>query len=144
MQLPRETNEALKRAEQAVDELSPADCVGLYSDWSSARLSVYAGTCHLLLGRPQAAVSELESTVDTLENDHANANVYLAAVVDLASAYAEYGELERACALLGSTYSRLKAGGNHRGIARAHRARERLARWQTTAVVRELEDRMAA
>jgi tetratricopeptide (TPR) repeat protein len=144
LQLHRETAEALKRAERAVDDLAPADCVGLYSDWSSARLSVYAGTCHLLLGNPRAAISELESTVDTLESDHANANVFLAAVVDLASAYAEAGELERACTLLGSTYDRLKAGGNYRGIARAQRARERLARWRTASVVLELEDRMAA
>jgi hypothetical protein len=144
LQLPRETTQALKRAEQAVDDLSPADCVGLYSDWSSARLPVYAGTCHLLLGHPRAAISELESTVDTLERDHANANVFLAAVVDLASAYAEAGELERACMLLGSTYDRLKAGGNYRGIARAQRARERLARWGTASVVLDLEDRMAA
>ena len=82
--------------------------------------------------------------MDTLEANHANANVFLAAVVDLASAYAEAGELERACMLLGSTYDRLKAGGNYRGIARAQRARERLARWRTAPVVLELEDRMAA
>ncbi|MBM0274816.1 helix-turn-helix domain-containing protein [Micromonospora tarensis] len=144
LRLPREATAALQRAEAAVNELSPADCVGLYSDWSSARLHVYAGTCHLLLGQPDQAVEVLESAVQALEHDPANVNVALAAAVDLASAYAETGELERSCALLGDTYNRLKAGGNHRGIARAQRARQRLVRWRDEPVVLELEEQMAA
>jgi tetratricopeptide (TPR) repeat protein len=142
--LPREANAALKRAEDAVDDLSPGDCVGLYSDWSCARLQVYAGTCHLLVGRPQAAINLLESAIQALEHDHSNINVTLAAAVDLAGAYAEVGELERSCTLLGSTFDRLRAGGNHRGIARAQLAQGRLARWRDEPVVLELEERMAA
>lgn len=144
LRLPREAAAALERAESAVNDLSPADCVGLYSDWSNARLHVYAGTCHLLLGQLHQAVKVLENAVQMLEPDHGNINVALAAAVDLASAYAEAGELEQGCALLGSTYDQLKAGGNHRGIARAQRARERLARWRAEPVVLELEEQMAA
>ncbi|MGC4815709.1 helix-turn-helix domain-containing protein [Micromonospora sp. DT228] len=144
LRLPREVSAALKRAEAAVNGLSPADCVGLYSDWSNARLHVYAGTCHLLLGQADQAVEVLESAVRTLEHDPENVNVALAAAVDLASAYAEAGELERSCALLGDTYNRLRAGGNHRGIARAQRARERLVRWRDEPIVLELEEQMAA
>ncbi|MER7416719.1 helix-turn-helix transcriptional regulator [Micromonospora peucetia] len=143
LRLPREAAAALKRAEEAVSDLSPTDCVGLYSDWNNARLHVYGGTCHLLLGQPHEAVKMLESAVRMLERDPANINVALAAAVDLASAYAEAGELEESCTLLGSTYDRLKAGGNHRGIARAQRARERLARWRAEPVVFELEEQMA-
>ncbi|MEW2385575.1 helix-turn-helix transcriptional regulator [Micromonospora sp. NPDC047707] len=144
LRLPREATAALKRAEEAVNDLSPTDCVGLYSDWSNARLHVYAGTCHLLLGQPDQAVTVLESAVQMLEHDHANINVVLAAAVDLASAYAETGELEQSCTLLGNTYDQLKGGGNHRGIARAQRARERLAPWRAEPVVLELEEQMAA
>ncbi|MCG5466689.1 helix-turn-helix domain-containing protein [Micromonospora sp. MED01] len=144
LRLPREATAALKRAEEAVNDLSPVDCVGLYSDWSSARLHVYAGTCHLLLGQPHQAVTVLENAAQMLEHDHANVNVALAAVVDLASAYAEAGELEQSCTLLGNTYDQLKAGGNHRGIARAQRARQRLARWHDERVVLELDEQMAA
>ncbi|SCL25832.1 Helix-turn-helix domain-containing protein [Micromonospora nigra] len=144
LRLPREATAALRRAEEAVNDLSPIDCVGLYSDWNSARLHVYAGTCHLLLGQPHQAVTVLESAVQMLEHDHANVNVALAAAVDLASAYAEAGELEQSCTLLGNTYDQLKAGGNHRGIARAQRARQRLARWRDEPVVLELEEQMAA
>ncbi|MEV4691330.1 helix-turn-helix transcriptional regulator [Micromonospora echinospora] len=144
LRLPREATAALKRAEEAVNDLSPVDCVGLYSDWSGSRLHVYAGTCHLLLGQPRQAVNVLESAVQMLEHDHANVNVALAAAVDLASAYAEAGELEQSCTLLGHTYDQLKAGGNRRGIARAQRARQRLARWRDEPVVLELEEQMAA
>ncbi|RQX05449.1 helix-turn-helix domain-containing protein [Micromonospora inaquosa] len=144
LRLPREATAALKRAEEAVNDLSPVDCVGLYSDWSSARLHVYAGTCHLLLGQPHQAVTVLENAARMLEHDHANVNVALAAAVDLASAYAEAGELEQSCTLLGNTYDQLKAGGNHRGIARAQRARQRLARWRDERVVLELDEQMAA
>ncbi|MGW0214995.1 helix-turn-helix domain-containing protein [Micromonospora chokoriensis] len=144
LRLPREATAALKRAEEAVNDLSPVDCVGLYSDWSSARLHVYAGTCHLLLGQPHQAVTVLESAVQMLQHDHANANVALAAAVDLASAYADAGELEQSCTLLGATYDQLKAGGNHRGIARAQRARQRLDRWRDEPLVLELEEQMAA
>ncbi|MEU7925133.1 helix-turn-helix transcriptional regulator [Micromonospora sp. NPDC049107] len=144
LRLPREATAALARAEAAVNDLSPIDCVGLYSDWSNARLHVYAGTCHLLLGQPEQAVEVLEGVVQALEHNSANINVALAAAVDLASAYAETGELEQSCTLLGDTYGQLKAGGNQRGIARAQRARERLARWRAEPVVRELEEQMAA
>ncbi|MEU7810418.1 helix-turn-helix transcriptional regulator [Micromonospora chalcea] len=144
LRLAREATAALKRAEEAVNDLSPVDCVGLYSDWSGARLHVYAGTCHLLLGQPHQAVTVLESAVQMLEHDHANVNVALAAAVDLAGAYAEAGDLEQSCTLLSHTYDQLKAGGNHRGIARAQRARQRLARWRDEPVVLQLEEQMAA
>lgn len=141
--LSREVTAALHRAEYEVDKLSPADCVGLYSDWNSARLPVYAGTCHLLLGQPEKAVDLLEMAMSTWQNDHANVNVALAASVDLASAYAAVGELEQSCALLGDTYDRLRSGGNRRGIARAERARERLSRWRAEPAVLALDERMA-
>lgn len=86
----------------------------------------------------------LESAVQMLEHDQANVNVALAAAVDLASDYAEAGELGQSCALLGNTYDQLRAGGNHRGIARAQRARQRLARWRDERIVLELDEQMAA
>ena len=144
LRLPKEVNAALTRAEEAVGDLAPTDSVGLYSDWNQARLEVYTGTCHLLLGQTPKAIDVLEEAVKTLEHDHANINVALAASVDLASAHAEAGDLERSCTLLAGTYERLKAGGNHRGIARAHRARQRLQRWRAEPAVLELEQRMTA
>lgn len=144
LRLPKEANAALARAEEAVSDLVPADSVGLYSDWNQARLEVYAGTCHLLLGEAPKAIDVLEKAVKTLEHDHANTNVALAARVDLASAHAEAGDLERSCALLAGTYERLKASGNHRGIARARRARQRLERWRAEPAVLELAERMTA
>jgi tetratricopeptide (TPR) repeat protein len=142
LQLPKETDAALARAEKAINNLSPGDCVGLYSDWSHARLQVYVGTCHLLLGRTRTAINVLETAIAALEPDHCNVNVALAATVDLASAHAEAGDLQRSCSLLASTYERLQISGNHRGIARAQRAQQRLNRWQSEPMVLELRKRM--
>jgi hypothetical protein len=69
LRLPVEADPAFERAEQAISDLTPGDCVGLYSDWSQARLRVYAGTCRLLLGRAQKAIDVLEKAVTTLELD---------------------------------------------------------------------------
>jgi hypothetical protein len=82
--------------------------------------------------------------VKILDNDGGNTNVALAARVDLASAYALTGHLDRACTTLADAYEQLKRIGNLRGISRARRAREGLNRWNTERVVQELDERMAA
>ncbi|MEV6494125.1 hypothetical protein AB0M20_36705 [Actinoplanes sp. NPDC051633] len=116
----------------------------MYSDWGSHRLPVYEGTCHLLLNEPAEAVAILEAVIEKLGGNREKINVVLAATVDLASSYADLGELEQSCAILGDAYDQLQQIGNHRGIARARAARQRLARWDAEPVVRQLDSRMAA
>jgi hypothetical protein len=86
--------------------------VGHCSDGSQARFRVYAGTCHLLFGRAWKAIGVLETIVKTLKLDQANIDVAPASTVDLASADADAGDLQRFCALLASTCERLKASEN--------------------------------
>jgi transcriptional regulator with XRE-family HTH domain len=138
----RECQEALDRARTAVAEIDDTDRTGLFSDWSPSRLLVYEGTCQLFLGEGERAAGALNQAVRLLEADQGNVNVLLAARVDLASAYAENGDLEQGCKLLGETYVRLIDMGNHRGIERARRARERLAPWEHERDVRELDERI--
>ena len=142
LKLRRECQEALDRARRSVDEIDETDRTGLFSDWNSSRLLVYEGTCQLFLSEGEKAVGALNQAVRLLETDQANVNVLLAARVDLASAYAEYGELDEGCKLLGETYVQLLDMGNRRGIERARRARERLVPRQRERAVRELDERM--
>lgn len=144
LHLSREVELALDRAREAAADIAPKDCTGLYSDWGTSRVHVYEGTCQFLLGHPAKAVMVLESVVDELRNDRRNTNVILAAKVDLASAYASVGQLEQCCSVLGDTYEQLRLVGNLRGLGRARRARQRLARWDSEPAVQQLDLRMDA
>ncbi|MEC3919299.1 helix-turn-helix transcriptional regulator [Nocardia sp. CDC160] len=140
LELPRECQDALNRADRAVNEIGDADRTGLFSDWSTARLRVYEGTCWVFLNEPRKAITALEEALKaTGEPDR---NVALAAQVDLASAHVLNGELEEGCRIIGETFERLAGMGNQRGIERARRAMERLAPWKTERPVRELEERV--
>ncbi len=142
LMLPRECEDALGRARRAVEQISDADRIGLFSDWNSARLLVYEGTCWLFLGEPTRAVTALNAALRV--SDHDNQSVVLAARVDLASAYAEAGELDEGCNILGETYTKLAAMGNLRGLERARRARERLRPWEREHPIRQLDDRISS
>ena len=142
LQLRQECEDALSRAQTAAEDITKHDQTGLFSDWNHSRLQVYEGTCRLFLNQPKESVTVLEGAVETFAADGSNANVSLAAQVDLASAYAEAGDLDKSCAMLGDTYGQLLKTGNRRGIDRAHQARERLGRWNCEQAVRELDERM--
>ena len=123
LQLRQECEDALGRAQTAAEDITEHDQTGLFSDWNHSRLQVYEGTCRLFLDQPKRAVTVLEGAVETFAADSSNANVSLAAQVDLASAYAEAGDLDKSCAMLGDTYGQLVTTGNRRGIDRAEQAR---------------------
>ena len=144
LKLKNETESALGRAAEAVDEMTSEHCVGLYSDWSPARLLVYRGTCQTLLEEFPKAVDTLQKVTKQLARDEQNSNVLLAARVDLASAYAGSGQLEISCELLADTYSKLKMVGNRRGLGRAERARDRLSPWEGERAVAALDESMTA
>lgn len=144
LNLKKETDFALGRAAEAVNEMTQEHCTGLYSDWGHARLLVYKGTCLTLLGEHSRAVETLQAATKELSDDAPNINVLLAAKVDLATAYAGAGHLESSCSLLAKTHRQLKAAGNRRGLGRAERARERLSPWNEERAVAALDESMAA
>jgi transcriptional regulator with XRE-family HTH domain len=144
LDLRHDCQDALDRARHAVDDIADTDRIGLFSDWSPARLHVYEGTCWLFLNDIPKATELLERAVRELNADHNNVNVLLAARVDLASAYAEGGDLDEGCRTLGDAYTQLARIGNSRGIERARGARRRLERWNTERPVRDLDERLSA
>ncbi|MFD3458519.1 helix-turn-helix transcriptional regulator [Nocardia fluminea] len=140
LELREECEEALIRAQRAVEDIDENDCAGLFSDWNTTRIQVYIGTCQLLLGQPKRAIAALSEALNTPEGD--SPNVDLAARVDLASAYALSGELEEGCRILGDTYNALATMGNHRGLERAQRAIERMGPWHDEAPVLAMRERV--
>lgn len=71
---------------------------GFFSHWDRFRLAGFRGNCELLLGRPREAAATLE---ESLQNTSPSLLGPFACVcADLAAAYAEQGEIERACSLL--------------------------------------------
>ncbi|WP_084533368.1 helix-turn-helix domain-containing protein [Nocardia fusca] len=140
LELDRECQDALSRAQRAVDDIDEVDRTGLFSDWDASRILVYEGTCWLFLNKPRKAIVALDAALSTTGDG--NRNVGLAAQVDLASAYNQIGELEEGCRILGETHSSLFAMGNQRGIERAHRAIERTTPWRNEQPVRALRERI--
>lgn len=144
LKLRGECERALVRARNAAELIGDQDRHGLFSDWLPSRLSVYEGTCALFLGDTKKAAVTLSRVVEDTEADQSNVNVRLAAQVDLGSAYAEGGELEEGCRILGITYRELLKTGSRRGLNRALCARKRLQLWDSEASVRDLDALMAA
>lgn len=142
LKLPRECQEAIGRARTAAERVDDNDRTGLFSDSCAPRVLVYEGTSWLFLDEPKKAIDALNEALRLL--DRGNQNVVLAALVDLGGAYAEAGELQEGCRILGETYVRLGAMGNSRGIERARRARERLQPREREPSVRELDERINA
>ncbi|MGW5918624.1 hypothetical protein ACWFPY_06505 [Nocardia fluminea] len=140
LELREECEEALIRAQRAVEEIDENDRAGLFSDWNTTRIQVYIGTCQLLLGQPKRAIAALSEALNTPEGD--SPNVDLAARVDLASAYALSGELEEGCRILGDTYNALATMGNQRGLERAQRAIERMGPWHDETPVLAMRERV--
>ena len=140
LELREECEEALVRAQRAVEDIDENDCAGLFSDWNTTRIQVYIGTCQLLLGQPKRAIAALSEALNTPKGD--SPNVDLAARVDLASAYALSGELEEGCRILGDTYNALATMGNNRGLERAQRAVERMSPWHDQAPVLAMRERV--
>ncbi|WP_369028371.1 hypothetical protein, partial [Nocardia farcinica] len=98
LELDRECEDALCRAQRAVDDIDEVDRTGLFSDWDASRLLVYEGTCWLFLNKPRKAIAALDAALSA--TGEGNRNVGLAAQVDLASAYNQVGELEEGCRIL--------------------------------------------
>ncbi|MEU3010067.1 hypothetical protein [Nocardia asteroides] len=140
LDLRDECEAALTRAQRDAERIDENNRSGLFSDWNSARIQVYVGTCQLLLGQPKRAIAALTTALGSSEMD--SPNVALAARVDLASSYALSGELDEGCKVLGETYEALANAGNRRGIERAQRAIERMTPWQNERPVLALMERV--
>ncbi len=112
-----------------------------FDHWDSARLAGFRGNCAVLLGQPGEAIPVLESvarnTSPTLVSP------YTAVLTDLAAAYGQRGEVERACAILGDVLTTASRAGRPERAGRVQRTRNaHLAGWADSHAVRALDDHL--
>jgi tetratricopeptide (TPR) repeat protein len=88
----------------------------LWAHWSPARIDTYRGNCARLLHRPAEAISVLESLLGRLDPRVIPARTL--PLADLAVAYAEQGEIERACELLTESLMAANEAGYPEGARR--------------------------
>jgi len=107
----RECYRDLDEAERAFAKVKQPD--GFFQHWSTQRQARFRGGCAVLLGHWRAGISSLERLLG--EMSPSLAGPYATTAADLAAAYAEEGETERACELLHAALDVVEAGALIRG-----------------------------
>jgi hypothetical protein len=119
----------------------PAD--GVCSRWSTDLHVAYRGNISVLAGHPARGIPLLEAAVAAFPKELVATRPM--ATADLGGAYAQLGEIDHACALLGQALAQAVAAGLPDPVARVRRhRRQRLAAHEGLSVVRELDDQLRA
>jgi len=131
---------ALGHAEAAIERAQP-DGGPLGTDFfDRPRLAGFRGTCHLLLGQPQAARAALADVLAL--RSPADVKGRSLAQLDLAQAHAQAGDLDAACAAVAAA---LAIRDEYRVDPIRRRAREvraALDQWQNERPVKELDEQV--
>jgi transcriptional regulator with XRE-family HTH domain len=115
---------------------------GFFDHWDSTRLEGFRGNCAVLLREPEEAISILEAVVRNTSPDLVGP--YAAVQADLAAAYSQHDEVERACALLDDVLVSAHTARMPEQAARVHRIRNAyLSHRADTAAVRQLDDHLS-
>jgi hypothetical protein len=130
----------LEAAEAALAAATAPDD-GFYALWDSGRIAGYRGSCAIALNHPEEASAVLEDalrrTSETLIGQRC------AVLTDLAAAYAMQREPERSASLLVESADAAERAGLGELIQRVHGARQKLAEWDGSVAVRDLDERLA-
>jgi hypothetical protein len=117
----------------------PAD--GVCSGWSMDLHVVYRGSISVIAGHPERGIPLLEAALAALPKELVATRPM--ATADLGGAYAQLGEIDHACALLGQALAQAVAAGLPDPVARVRRHRDqRLSGHAGLAAVRELDDQL--
>jgi hypothetical protein len=122
---------------------APGGDGGFFDHWDNTRLAGYVGNCAVLLGAADDAIPTLElaaeRTSQSLLGPHA------AVLTDLATAYAQRNEVDRACHILAEVLQLCERPGQPERANRVVRARYRwLAGKSDAAAVRKLDEQLAS
>jgi tetratricopeptide (TPR) repeat protein len=133
----READAELERATAALASAGDPDD-GFFGYLDANRLTGCRGTCAMLLRRPRAAGTLLESALEHAPNAPVEERSVL--VADLAAAHAMQGEVEEACVLLRRSLT-ICGPDNAARIGRVRAIRgTHLAAWSTVPAVRDLDE----
>jgi tetratricopeptide (TPR) repeat protein len=109
-------------------------------NFDSTWIAGYRGTCALLLGRAGEAAHNLEEAVSATSPALVADGCVL--LIDLAAAYGQSGDIDRACALLTQSLDNALRNGLGSRIHRIRAVRQGLSWAENSAPVRELDDRV--
>ncbi len=134
------TQRDLAGAERLLVNAAPH--TGFFAEWDLVRLAGYRGSCALALRRPREAAAVLE---DAAERTNPMLIGQRCAVrTDLAAAYAQQRDVDRACDLLTESLDSARRSGLEELVLRVEGAREHLGPWRDAPAVRRLDERLAA
>lgn len=128
----------LERAQRAVGQVKD-DEDGLLSCVDTAWLAGFRGSCAVLLGRSTEAAAILE---ETARAELALDTQRSAVMTDLARAYVQQDEIERACALLGDSLKLAAGAGFHEQVQRVRGVRRQLDSRRDTRPVKALDEQL--
>ncbi len=128
-------------ADSALAE-APQHPGGFFDHWDGTRLAGFRGNCAVLLRKPEDAIPILEAVVRNTSPDLVGP--YAAVQADLAAAYSQRDELERASALLDEVLVTARTARMPEQAARVQRIRNLyLSDRADTAAVRQLDDHLS-
>ncbi len=128
-------------ADSALAE-APQHPGGFFDHWDGTRLAGFRGNCAVLLRKPEDAIPILEAVVRNTSPDLVGP--YAAVQADLAAAYSQRDELERASALLDDVLVTARTARMPEQAARVQRIRNLyLSDRADTAAVRQLDDHLS-
>src|SRR5437588_5978158 len=146
-----EDHAVLGHAEEAQRDLDVAESAlaqashhpgGFFDHWDVTRLAGFRGNCAVLLREPEDAIPVLEAVVQNTSPDLVGP--YAAVQADLAAAYSQRDEVERACALLDDVLVTAHTARMPEQAARVQRIRSvYLSHRAGTAAVRQLDDHLS-
>jgi len=132
-----DTERDLEVAERTLAQ-APYGVGGFFHHWNAGRLAGFRGNCHVLLRQPDRAVPVLEAVAR--DTDRALVGPYTAVLTDLAAAYAQRAEVERASSLLSDVLTIAERARVPERADRVGRIRSlHLARWPDAPAVRHLD-----
>jgi tetratricopeptide (TPR) repeat protein len=127
----------IDRLVSLADQSGPEE-FNLFSSLDSAWSEQYKGACALKLGRPDEAIVIYDAVLS--RTDQSLIWERSRAIVQLADAWAEKAEVERACALLLDAVPVIRGSRNERDLHAVLRVRRRLNRWRSTPALRQLDE----
>ncbi len=129
---------ALDRAESQIESGGVSD--RYWTGFGASRLTGYRSVCLLWLGKPQQALVHLNALLEQLEPQSERRRARILA--DMATAYAQLGEVDEACQLAGNA---LTVARKTRQVAvepRLQRFRTAISPWQDHAGVRHFDEQL--
>jgi tetratricopeptide (TPR) repeat protein len=135
-----DTLRALDQADEAFQQVEPGSGPRWLSYFDQAHLVRWKGHCLVAVGQADTALSVLQEALHSVDASFVRARA--GALVDLATLHLRQGEVEATCDVLWQAFRLARETQSTKNERRIIEVRRRLRPWDTTASVRELDERL--